>query len=324
MKEVAQASPRHGLRRPTPPAWAGAAAGSMPRMVPVLVELPGGLKIYSYGVMLGLSCVLGAHIAVYLAERSRIERSRAWWFAVIVIAVGIVGGRIHDLIVNSAALEEWVAVQHAGRTAYGAFLAASVAGVVAARALSVPFWRIADAVAPTMAIGLGLTRIGCFLYGCDYGVRSDGALGVSFPRGSPAWTDQRDAGLLEFSDPASLPVLPVQLLASALGLAIGGFLVWLWFRRPRREGTVLLAFFLAYGLVRAGLEQIRGDLGRGELLGLSTSTTIGLATATLAAAALFVPTLASLRPEAGEVVPAGAPPDDADASSKGASSKGAK
>jgi len=66
---------------------------------------------------------------------------------------------------------------------------------------------------------------------------------------------------------------------------------------------VLLGFFILYGLVRAGVEQFRGDVGRGELLGMSTSTTIGLASAALAIAALLPP-LARYRPATGDLVPA--------------------
>lgn len=275
-------------------------------MLPILFHLPGGIPIYSYGVALGLSCVLGAHLAVYLAARSGVQEKRAWWFALTVIVVGIVGGRVHDVAINSASLAEFFAeitkLQHAGRTAYGAFLSASIAAVVTSRVLKVPFWRFADAAAPTMALGLGLTRVGCFLWGCDYGVRTE-AWGVQFPAGSPAWQDQLDHGLITREASASLAVFPIQLVESAAGFAIGVFLLWVWFRRPRREGSAFLGFFATYGVIRALLEVWRADEGRGELAGMSTSMAIGLFTAGPALALVFVPALARLRPAAGEVLP---------------------
>ena len=268
-------------------------------MFPVLIQV-GPLTIYSYGVFLGLSCVAGAHLAVALCERSGTERARAWWFTLVVILIGLVGGRVHDVIVNGGGLAELFKLVHSGRTAYGAFLSATLAAVAASRWLGVPFWRFGDAAAPGMALGLALTRIGCFLAGCDYGVRCDPPWGVCFPPDSPAWHDQ---GLVDLTKP-SLPVFPVQLAESALSGLIFAALMWLWYRRPRREGTVLLAFFALYGLARSSLEQLRGDSGRGELLGLSTSTTIGLLTALLAGLAA-APPLARLRPPAGPVL---APP----------------
>jgi phosphatidylglycerol:prolipoprotein diacylglycerol transferase len=276
-------------------------------MLPILFELPGGFPIYSYGVALGLSCVLGAHLAVYLATRCSIEERRAWWFALAVVVIGIVGGRVHDVVINAKSVGEFfteiVKLQHAGRTAYGAFLSGCLAAIGASRVLRVPFWRMMDCIAPTGLLGLGLTRIGCFLWGCDYGVRTD-EWGVRFPAGSPAWQDQLDAGLIDRAALTSLPVFPIQLVESVVGFVLGGFLLWLWFRRPRREGTVALSFFATYGVARAILEVYRADSGRGELAGMSTSMAIGVYTAGPALLAMFVPALARLRPEAGPVVDA--------------------
>ncbi|MEZ6189431.1 MAG: prolipoprotein diacylglyceryl transferase [Planctomycetota bacterium] len=276
-------------------------------MLPVLFTLPNGHPVFSYGVMLGLSCVIGAHLAVYLSRRSGIEERRAWWMVLTVIVVGLVGGRVHDLIVNGRPFSELFQLTHSGRTAYGAFVSATLAGIVAARLYKVPFWRFGDAAAPTMALGLGLTRVGCFLYGCDYGYVTDD-WGVRFPTGSPAYEDHLARGLVAEGG-TSLPVFPVQLPASVVGLGLGAFLIWLWFRQPRREGTVLLGFGLGYGLARACLEQFRDDAGRGTLLGLSTSTTIGLGTALLSLAFLTVPQLRALRPPAAPPLPHDAVPE---------------
>lgn len=279
-------------------------------MRPILFHLPGGIPVFGYGVMLGLSCVLGAHLAVYWGERTAIPPRRSWWFVVGVIVLGILGGRLHELwVLDKLTFDELFQLQHSGRTAYGGFLGATAAGIVLAPLLRIPFWRMADAVAPTLALGLGLTRIGCFLYGCDYGFQTD-TFGVCFPKGplasgSPAWRDQVEAGWIPATATESLPVFPAQLAESAVGFALFALLVWLWTRRPRREGTVLLWFFFGYGLARAALEHfVRADSGRGELLGLSTSTTIGLITAALSALLLFVPPLAALRPEAAPLLPA--------------------
>ncbi|MGE0708154.1 MAG: prolipoprotein diacylglyceryl transferase [Planctomycetota bacterium] len=270
-------------------------------MHPILFHLF-GFPVYGYGAMLGLSCVAGAHLAVYLSVRSGITHKQAWALVMTVIVVGIVGGRIHDLAVTgNLSLDELTKVVHSGRTAYGAFLSATLAGVIATRAMGVPFWRFADAAAPTMALGLGLTRIGCFFAGCDYGFQS-AAWGVAFPARSPAWNDQLARGLIEEGAHASLPVFPAQLLASLAGFVIFGLCMALWFRRPRRSGDVTLLFFGAYGLARAGLEALRDDAGRGTLMGLSTSTTIGLVSAAVALALVLVPFLRDRRPEAGEIL----------------------
>ena len=261
----------------------------------------GPIAFYGYGIMLGLSCVFGAHLARYLSVRSGISSKKAWKIILTVIVAGIVGGRVHELVVTGQPLSKLFELQHSGRTAYGAFLIATFFGVLACRGLRVPFWRFADAAAPTMALGLGITRVGCFLAGCDYGLRTE-RFGLTFPAGSPAWSDQLKAGDLATDAARSLPVLPTQLLSSLAGFLIFALCMKLWFRRPRREGDVTLFFFGAYGLARAGLELLRGDRGRGELGGMSTSTTIGLVSFAVVLVFVLVPKLRSLRPEAGPIL----------------------
>lgn len=271
----------------------------------------GPLTLHGYGIMLGFSCVFGAHLAAYLSARSGITSKKAWKIILTVIVAGIVGGRVHEIVVTGQPFSKLLEFQHSGRTAYGAFLIATVFGFLACKGLRVPFWRFADAAAPTMALGLGITRIGCFLAGCDYGLRSD-RFGLTFPQGSPAWGDQLRAGDIATDAARSLPVLPTQLLSSLVGLVIFALCMKLWFRRPRREGDVTLFFFGAYGLARAGLELLRGDRGRGELGGMSTSTTIGLVSVAVVLAFVLVPKLRALRAEAGEILDLEPEPEKAD------------
>jgi len=72
--------------------------------------------------------------------------------------------------------------------AYGLMLTVSV---IAGRLLA---W--ADCVAPSLCVGLALTRVGCFLGGCDFGRDWNGPWAVGFPAGSPAFVQQARLGLL--------------------------------------------------------------------------------------------------------------------------------
>ena len=87
-------------------------------------------------------------------------------------------------------------------------------------------------MAPALALGYGLGRIGCFLVGDDYGRPTDLPWGITYPNGLPPTT----AGFLrsEFGvelpasvpDSALLAVHPTQLYELAAGVAI-----WLVGRR---------------------------------------------------------------------------------------------
>jgi phosphatidylglycerol:prolipoprotein diacylglycerol transferase len=154
-----------------------------------------------------------------------------------------------------------------------------VGSVIYLRREKVPLWPWADVAAPSLASGLLFTRLGCYLFGCDFGKPlpssspewlkkmgtfphwSDGTL----PRGSgsPAWAQHVQQRLLDFDAPGSLPVHPTQIYESL----VGGLLLLLLFavrRNLKFRGQVFLTFTFAYGVLRFLLEMIRDDSERGE------------------------------------------------------------
>lgn len=153
------------------------------------------------------------------------------------------------------------------------------------RVAKLPFRALLDIFAlPTIA-AIAIQRIGCFLAGCCWGdvavqddwlhVIAGTGLGsqlqtwpwaagdwvltaVQFPAGSPAWQQHLAAGLITEDALASLPVHPTQLYEPGLLLVVI-FLLSRMARRQMPAGSVALAAFAAYGVVRFGLEFLRAD-----------------------------------------------------------------
>jgi phosphatidylglycerol:prolipoprotein diacylglycerol transferase len=84
-------------------------------------------------------------------------------------------------------------VQHifarGGLTFYGGLFGALLLTWLVAKRGKLDFWVLGDSVAPAMAIGYSIGRIGCFLVGDDYGIRSDVPWAVAFPNGLPPTID---------------------------------------------------------------------------------------------------------------------------------------
>jgi phosphatidylglycerol:prolipoprotein diacylglycerol transferase len=64
------------------------------------------------------------------------------------------------------------------------------------RRYSLPGLALCDMIAPAMALGLALGRIGCFLNGCCYGGLCEWPWGVQFPQRSPPYVRQAQTGEL--------------------------------------------------------------------------------------------------------------------------------
>lgn len=145
---------------------------------------------------------------------------------------------------------------HGGLAYYGGFLLAVPVGLWFARRRRLGVWRIADLVAPFIALGLFFGRMGCFLNGCCFGSECDLPWAVRFPGQAQA-------------------VHPTQLYEAAAALAIAALLYAVVRPRKRAHGQVFAALLVLYGVARFLLEYVRAD-DRGIYFGLSTSQWISL------------------------------------------------
>ena len=240
------------------------------------------LPIYSYGVMLGLSIVVGWYLTLGLAERDGLPKEDMANNYVFTAVMAILGSRVLYIVTNLDEFHtasDYFAFRRGGLVAYGGFLGGFLGSWLFLKRKKLKLLPWADVAVPSLATGLMITRIGCYLFGCDFGKRlSDGAPGWlkklgTFPHwaegtldkgtGSPAWFQHFEKHLIGPDTAASLPVHPTQLYESLVGLSLFGLVM---FQRKHQafRGQVFLLFTFAYGFLRYGLEIIRDDSERGE------------------------------------------------------------
>ena len=289
-------------------------------MYPILFTIPGiNLPIYSYGVMLGVSLIVGWYVVLGLGKRDGL--SREWmsscyiWTAVF----AILGARILYIVTNPDEFQDPLRIlqfREGGLVAYGGFIGGTLGSWWMARRhrknSGADFLTWADAVVPSLSSGLVFTRIGCLLYGCDFGGRIgadapgwlrsiaikfpnwatrfpdlakkyEGGSGCSGPlHGSPAWNWHVQHYDLPGDARWSFAVHPTQIYESLVGLSLFAVLMLVRWKARRFTGQLFLLFVMMYGVIRALLETVRDDPERGAVLSLSTSQAIGIAS-TLAA-----------------------------------------
>jgi phosphatidylglycerol:prolipoprotein diacylglycerol transferase len=243
----------------------------------------GPIPIYSYGIMLGLSLVVGWYLTLGLAERDGLPKETMANNYVVTALAAVVGSRVLYILTNLNefdSLDKVFAMRQGGLVAYGGFIGGYLGSFFFLRRHKIPLLPWADVAVPSLASGLMITRIGCYLFGCDFGKplqetapRFLKTLGT-FPHwpdgtldngtGSPAWAQHVKAHLIDPSAPSSLPVHPTQIYESLVG---AGLLVLLLSARKHQKfrGQIFLLFFFAYGVCRYGLEVLRADVERGEI-----------------------------------------------------------
>ena len=265
-------------------------------MHPVLFEIPGlGWPIFSYGVMLGLSLIAGWYIVLGLAVKDGYSREKMSNGYIVSIAMALLCARLLYIAVNPSHFNSFgdlFNLRSGGLVAYGGFLGGVLGSLIWCRyrGVRLPAWG--DSAMIAVALGLAVTRIGCFLYGCDYGRRVTDddpgwlrAIAMRFPNWAQQYPEQPDsaAGLcsqdlhgspafshhvsdygLDPSAAESLAVVPTQLISSANAFVMFGLLVLI--RRYKKfHGQVFAGFGIYYGITRFLLETIRDDTQRGTV-----------------------------------------------------------
>lgn len=214
-------------------------------MWPVLFRI-GPLDVYSWGFALSLAVLAGTLLLYRQAPKTGLlTPDQVIDMAIWLVVGGIVGARLFYVVVYEPGtyLKQPAlifALWQGGMVYYGALIGGFIAGVWFVRRNHLPFWPLADLVAPPLALGYGIVRIGCFLNGCCYG-KPTSFLGVVFP-----YLDD-------------IPRYPTQIFSSVLGFTL--FFVLLAVQRKKSfDGQVFLLFLIIYGIGRTAVEFLRENL----------------------------------------------------------------
>lgn len=209
----------------------------------------GNVSVTWYGLCVAAGFWLGTWTASRRAPRAGLSADSVWDMFWVLIVGGILGARAWYVVsywdrdFRNEPFSEVFMIHHGGLVFHGGFVTAAVAGFAWCAWRGIPGWRMADVLAPSLALGHALGRLGCLANGCCYGRRCDLPWGIRYP------------GRYGLPD---APLHPTQLYEALLGLGLAGFLAWLFGRR-RFDGQVFAAYLVGYAVVRAGVELFRGD-----------------------------------------------------------------
>jgi phosphatidylglycerol---prolipoprotein diacylglyceryl transferase len=217
----------------------------------------GTWPVYWYGVLVALGFVAGLWTASRRAPLSGLKSEQAADAGPWLILGAIIGARALHVATywnESFAGEPWweiFMVQRGGLVFYGGLIGASFAIILYARVRGVPLWKLADVLAPSIALGSAFGRLGCLTKGCCYGKHCSLPWAITYPRGHDTFPN--NAGQAD-------PVHPTQIYDSLLNLALYLFLAWLY-RHKKFNGQVFAAYLICYAFTRSFVEYFRGDYG---------------------------------------------------------------
>ncbi|HEY0592692.1 MAG TPA: prolipoprotein diacylglyceryl transferase [Thermoanaerobaculia bacterium] len=218
----------------------------------------GSFEITTFGLMMFLAFVIGGWVLSRQFRRYGLPEDDATSVLLAAAVGGILGAKIYYAILYG---DLSLLFTRAGLVWYGGLIGGTlgVAWVIARRKL--PFWTVADAVAPGLALGYCLGRIGCFLVGDDYGRPTESFVGIAFPKGAPPTTARslREFGVAVdplLPDDAVLRVHPTQLYEAGAALLMF-FILFSASKRPHVAGRIMGLFLILMGIERFLVEFVR-------------------------------------------------------------------
>jgi phosphatidylglycerol:prolipoprotein diacylglycerol transferase len=249
----------------------------------------GPLTIHWYGVLVAVGFLAGLWTAGRRAPRAGLPGETVADLGPWLIVGALVGSRVlyvisywhtlfDDPLIPSAPWTEIFMVQRGGLIYYGGLIGAALACLIRARWKKLPLWRLADVLAPSVALGCVFGRLGCLMNGCCYGRLCELPWAIRFPNDSFAWRQHRALGLADEQGP-SAPVHPTQIYDALFNLALYAVLAWV-FRRRKFDGQVFTTYLMGYAILRSLIELFRGDYAAEHLSG-------GFTPAHLAGLAIF-------------------------------------
>ncbi|MBI5561475.1 MAG: prolipoprotein diacylglyceryl transferase [Deltaproteobacteria bacterium] len=222
-------------------------------MHPILFKY-GPIEIRFYGLMYVIAILTASWIIRREARRKGIPMSDDDVTNLIVWTVigGILGARLYYVIFNPgyylAYPKEIPAIWHGGLAIHGGLIGGITAAWLYLRRRSVKFWRMADAVAPTLILGQAFGRFGNFMNGDAHGMPTSMPWGVVFPPASIAGRDF-----------PGIPLHPAMLYEMAINLSIFAFLWFVLRKKEHRDGYIFAAYIAFYSGGRFIVEQFRAD-----------------------------------------------------------------
>ena len=218
-------------------------------MRPILIQF-GEIALPSYGVMLVISFICAILYVRKAAKKFNISLIMIENLAFYVMVGVIIGGRILYVVFHWSQYENdllgIIRIWQGGMMFFGGFIGALIAGIIYLRKEKTLVLKVADIIAPAIALGTFFTRIGCFLNGCCHGTRSILPWAIKFPPHCVAGS----------SLVGQYSLHPTQLYSSIFGLALFFFLNKRLYK-PHKIGVIFSLYLIFSGAFRFGIDFIR-------------------------------------------------------------------
>ena len=263
------------------------------------------IEISPHGLGIAIGFMAGAWLFTRLSVRRGIPESLASSIVFWSVVGSLIGARVAYVIAHVSDFAtplDWFKIWEGGISLLGGIAGATIANAVNIKRQEYRFrfFQVADTIAPCLAMGISIGRIGDLIIGDHLGKPTSWLLAWTYEGGTlaPPFSCSEDTctaslrgGFVETIDRAGATLADAagNVIARGVGvhqtalydmLLAGALFAFLWWfiRSPRREGVVTLSFGVAYGCIRLVEDSVRIDKRFGPFTGSQwTALTVAVA-----------------------------------------------
>lgn len=200
----------------------------------------GPLRIYVWGLLLAIAFLVGGFLAAKRAKGHGLDSEKVYNSLIYIIISSIIGARLSYVAAypyQFSNLIEIFKIWGGGLTFLGGFLGGLIGFIIYAKISKIDFWKYADLLAPSLALGIAITRIGCFIDWHCYGIPTNLPWGVRVG--------------------TALPVHPTQLYHMLSDLILFFILINKNLYKKMFDGKIFALFLILYSIFRFFIDFLR-------------------------------------------------------------------
>lgn len=229
----------------------------------------GPLSISPHGIGIALGFLVGARLMLPTAKEKGIDEEDVYPLLTLAAIGAIVGARVAYVVNHPGdynSVLDVLKVWQGGISLLGGIIGAIAFAMPGMKKRGISFWKIMDASAPGLALGIVIGRIGDLIVGDHLGKPTDLFFGYRCPPLDVDTASPCDPGVVVHQTALYDLVLTLGLLVLLLVLR----------RKPRFDGFLIMVFGAVYGAQRILEDFLRDDVRRLGLTGSQITAVVAV------------------------------------------------
>lgn len=268
------------------PDWMGDGSIGFPNLGIYLDNVPKSFNIFGftialYGVIIAIGMFTGVSLVVYIAKKEGFKPEDIYDLALCLLIFGIIGARLYYVAFSWDYYKDHMGsifnIRQGGLAIYGGVIAGFLALCVFCRIKKMKILAVADLAVLGVLVGQIFGRWGNFTNRECFGGYSDGLLAMRLPLSAVRTSDITPEIMEHVAEGTNyIQVHPTFLYESLFNLVLLLLILFVFWKRRKFDGEMMLCYFGGYGIGRFFIEGLRTDSLMIPSTGIAVSQLLGM------------------------------------------------